>query len=222
MKKIIAELCSASMCLSLASFVPTFQCNAGDVMDAPAAAANDVQETEKVIKDVYVEFESVPQFYYNTETSFDSKQIKKAILHIVYNEQTKDSENPEVINEYEETTDITKDVRLVDAKPKMMFDKRKEDVVYEIPVIYDGDSIPSLAKKEFIKDIDHNVINIKAYIGLKGDTNLDNRIDAIDASQILNYYTQSGADNNGKSAMILNDNTDKKDKNYEEFSAFFH
>ena len=62
---------------------------------------------------------------------------------------------------------------------------------------------------------------IRAYIGVKGDANLDGFADAVDASQVLRYYTLLSG---GKTAYEVNLSQSKLATNprneYEEFAAF--
>jgi hypothetical protein len=54
-----------------------------------------------------------------------------------------------------------------------------EDFKYDVPVYY-GDMA--------LTDKDGNALTVTAYIGVKGDANLDNMVDAVDASSVLRYY----------------------------------
>ena len=56
---------------------------------------------------------------------------------------------------------------------------------YEVPVYYDlGNGNKPLCDK------DGNPIDIEAYIGVKGDVNFDEAANAVDASQVMAYYSQ--------------------------------
>ncbi|MDE5855006.1 MAG: cellulose-binding protein CttA-related protein, partial [Ruminococcus sp.] len=66
--------------------------------------------------------------------------------------------------------------------PEEAYDVENTTFKYTINVFYDG-------KK--LVDADDNAITFTAYIGLKGDTNLDNIVDAKDASNILAYYSNA-------------------------------
>ena len=54
------------------------------------------------------------------------------------------------------------------------------DHTYLVNVLYDGVQLV---------DKDGKPVQVKAYIGVKGDANLDNRVDAGDATSVLVYYT---------------------------------
>ncbi|MDE5854151.1 MAG: hypothetical protein K2H19_03715, partial [Ruminococcus sp.] len=60
---------------------------------------------------------------------------------------------------------------------------------YTVRVLYDGHTLI---------DENGNVVTVTAYIGVKGDTNLDNIVDAKDASNVLAYYSNASTLDEGQ------------------------
>lgn len=63
-------------------------------------------------------------------------------------------------------------------------------------------------------------ITVKAYIGVKGDANLDNKVDAVDASAILTYYANLLTGQSAEETVLSTSLLAKNDPVYEQFAAF--
>ena len=169
-----------------------------------------------VVKTQYVEIESVEGFYFNTEASFDKEQIKKVTLHTVYNEGYTDDEGTAVVlREFEgETKDITADVTFGSATPANTYKAVENKFDYKIPVYY-NDAV--------LKDDKGNDATVTVYIGLKGDTDLNNIVDGRDASAVLTYYAATSTDDKEASNTALSPSSlvsGNAASVYDDFAAF--
>ena len=168
------------------------------------------------VKTQYVEITSVDGFYFNTEDKFDTAQIKKAVLHTVYNEgYTGDDGVAVVLREYEsEPVDITAELTFGDATPANTYKAVENKFDYEIPVYYNN------AK---LKDAEGNDATVTVYIGLKGDTDLNNIVDGRDATATLNYYAATSTDGKDATTVALSPSTlvsGNPESVYDDFAAF--
>ncbi|MDE5936874.1 MAG: hypothetical protein K2G83_05670, partial [Ruminococcus sp.] len=66
--------------------------------------------------------------------------------------------------------------------PEGAYNSENMTFKYTVRVLYDGHTL---------QDENGKVVTVTAYIGVKGDTNLDNKADARDGSNILAYYSKS-------------------------------
>ncbi len=168
------------------------------------------------VKTQYVEIESVDGFYFNTEDKFDTAQIKKAVLHTVYNEgYTGDDGVAVVLREYEsEPVDITAELTFGDATPAKTYKAVENKFDYEIPVYYNN------AK---LKDAEGNDATVTVYIGLKGDTDLNNIVDGRDATATLTYYAKTSTDGQNATTVALSPSTlvgGNPESVYDDFAGF--
>nr|4WKZ_A Chain A, Putative cellulose-binding protein [Ruminococcus flavefaciens FD-1] len=168
------------------------------------------------VKTQYVEIESVMGFYFNTEDKFDTAQIKKAVLHTVYNEgYTGDDGVAVVLREYEsEPVDITAELTFGDATPANTYKAVENKFDYEIPVYYNNATL---------KDAEGNDATVTVYIGLKGDTDLNNIVDGRDATATLTYYAATSTDGKDATTVALSPSTlvgGNPESVYDDFSAF--
>ena len=168
------------------------------------------------VKTQYVEIESVDGFYFNTEDKFDTAQIKKAVLHTVYNEgYTGDDGVAVVLREYEsEPVDITAELTFGDATPANTYKAVENKFDYEIPVYYNN------AK---LKDAEGNDATVTVYIGLKGDTDLNNIVDGRDATATITYYAATSTDGKDATSVALSPSTlvgGNPESVYDDFAAF--
>lgn len=169
----------------------------------------------------YAEVESDYGFYIDFDKEFNKEQITSAQLHVVYNDVAVDEDGLEILDEdgnvivlkeYEDVTDILDDVDFGDKTPGNTYTKDNDTFCYDVSVMYDG---------EELKDSDGNAVSIKAYIGLKGDTNLDNVVDASDSTLTLGYYTTIMSDTDRYTICLSSsDLVTSPDCVYEEFAAF--
>ena len=65
--------------------------------------------------------------------------------------------------------------------PMDSFSEDNAEYTYPIDIFYDGIRL---------LDENGNPLQFKAYIGIKGDTNFDRKVDSTDASNILAYYSK--------------------------------
>ena len=99
------------------------------------------------------------------------------------------------------------------ATPANTYKKTTENFRYDIRVYYNG-----VAMMDEVGD----PFTIKAYIGVKGDTNLDGIADAVDASLVLRYYAHMSTGKkpyevSASNAAIIKDNPSSV---YEELAVF--
>ena len=168
------------------------------------------------VKTQYVEIESVDGFYFNTEDKFDTAQIKKAVLHTVYNEgYTGDDGVAVVLREYEsEPVDITAELTFGDATPANTYKAVENKFDYEIPVYYNNATL---------KDAEGNDATVTVYIGLKGDTDLNNIVDGRDATATLTYYAKTSTDGQNATTVALSPSTlvgGNPESVYDDFAGF--
>lgn len=174
----------------------------------------------------YAEVESDYGFYIDFDKEFNKEQITSAQLHVVYNDVAVDEDGLEILDEdgnaivlkeYEDVTDILDDVDFGDNTPGNTYTEENDTFRYDVPVSYEG---------EELKDADGNAVTVEVYIGLKGDTNLNNVVDGIDATLTLRYYTAliSGVGGAAVDPYTLTLSTsalvDSPTSVYEEFAAF--
>ena len=72
------------------------------------------------------------------------------------------------------------------------------DFKYEVPVWYGSHPL---------FNSEGELLSVPVYIGIKGDCNLDNKVDATDATIILNYYAASATSDKETLMLIPTDNT---------------
>ena len=174
----------------------------------------------------YAEVESDYGFYIDFDKEFNKEQITSAQLHVVYNDVAVDEDGLEILDEdgnaivlkeYEDVTDILDDVDFGDNTPGNTYTEENDTFRYDVPVSYEG---------EELKDADGNAVTVEVYIGLKGDTNLNNVVDGTDATLTLRYYTLliSGVGGAAVDPYTLTLSTsalvDSPTSVYEEFAAF--
>ena len=83
--------------------------------------------------------------------------------------------------------------------------------VYDVDVFYNG---------EALKDKAGNAITFKAYIGVKGDSNLDGKADAKDASNALAYYAKVSTLAEGVDINTLKVCQNTEDADLDQLGAF--
>ncbi len=185
--------------------------------------------TTSALESVYVDIESTHGFYLNTEAAFDKGQIKKATLHAVYGiGYTKDGKTV-VVSEFETTEDVTDKLGFGTATPANTYNKETTDFHYNVNVTFEGETIVDkdgkqvIAKGTQLRDKDGNIASVEAYIGLKGDANLDNVVDGNDGTAVLSYYAKVSTKENNASNTVLSDSTlvnGNPASLYDNFAAF--
>ena len=186
--------------------------------------------TTSVVESVYVDIDSTYGFYFNTETSFDAGQIKKATLHTVYGiGYTKDGKTV-IVEEFETTEDVTGKLGFGTATPANTYKKVENKFDYDVQIRYEGETIIDkdgnqvIAKDTLMRDKDSNIATVLAYIGVKGDVTLNNIVDGNDATATLTYYTKTSTNGNSADNIALSTNEtlvngDAKSV-YDSFAAF--
>ena len=185
--------------------------------------------TTSALESVYVDIESTHGFYLNTESAFDKGQIKKATLHAVYGiGYTKDGKTV-VVSEFETTEDVTDKLGFGTATPANTYNKEATDFHYNVNVTFEGETIVDkdgkqvIAKGTQLRDKDGNIASVEAYIGLKGDANLDNVVDGNDGTAVLSYYAKVSTKENKAANTVLSDSTlvnGNPASLYDDFAAF--
>lgn len=80
--------------------------------------------------------------------------------------------------------------------------EEQTNFTYIVDVLYDGQPLV---------DADGKPMTFKAYIGVKGDSNLDNKADAKDASNALAFYSKASVMQEGESSDNIRLNPDAND-----------
>ena len=126
----------------------------------------------KKIKKQYAKagYKTTAAFYLNTEEEFNKKQISNVALVIEYTDGTS-----------EERTVAADDINFGTAKPTNTYEKGNTTFKYDVPVY---------VKDTALTDADGKAITVEAYIGVRGDADLDNTANAVDASVVLTYYAK--------------------------------
>lgn len=144
---------------------------------------------EKTVVRTYAVLESVPGFYFSHDDGstrgrgFSLGQLKLDTFKLVdvYDDGTE-----------EERADVDTTLLNYNGKtPAGVYDEARTDFTYDHDVqVYYGDTA--------LVDKDGNPMYITAYIGVKGDINLDNKVTAVDASYALVYYADLSAGADGQ------------------------
>ena len=168
------------------------------------------------VKTQYIEIESVAGFYFNTEASFDKEQIKKAILHDQTSQGYTDENGTVIITNVlsDEKTDITAELTFGDATPANTYKAVENQFLYRVPVYYNG---------AVAKDDNGNDLTVTAYIGLKGDTDLNNIVDGRDATATLSYFAKISTEDLTASNTALSPSelvSGNAESVYDDFAAF--
>ncbi|MCQ2469016.1 MAG: hypothetical protein MJ100_04320, partial [Ruminococcus sp.] len=180
------------------------------------------------VKSVYVKADTTYAFYYNTEKAFDKAQIKGAELHIVYEKWTEDATGAKLdTTTYEETKDISGSVDFA-TTPDKAYTTEQGVFLYNISLAYTGEAINDAEGKaiisagDLLKNEDGSIASAQAYIGMKGDTNLDKIVDSRDASAILIYYVTSSTEGQTADTVKLTTSelADSASSVYDQFAAF--
>ena len=152
-------------------------------------------------------------FYYTHDKEFNKEQVGDLVLHVVY--ETDETEDIQIGYEFAST-------------PAETFVKGDKDFKYIATLNYAGNTIVDsngtivLAEGDALKTLDGSDAGVEVYIGYMGDVNLDYRIDAIDASQVLGYYaeTSTGKTPDETILSISSDLVTDPNSIYDQFAAF--
>ena len=105
------------------------------------------------------------------------------------------------------------DINFNGETPSTVYDVNNTTFKYEV-ALYNG--------TEALTDEEGNAVYMTAYIGVKGDANLDNTADSSDAAVVLSYYAkvqESGRSADTKNATVLTKNSNG-DETLDQFAAF--
>ena len=134
--------------------------------------------TPGVTTSVYAEGTPVNGYYF----SHDPRNFKKGHLDGVkfYSVDEKGSVTP--IDATEFLSKVTfKDVKKGASTPEDAYDVNNTTFAYEVAVYYNDAPL---------KDATGKALTFTVYIGVKGDSNLDNKVDSSDATNVLAYYSE--------------------------------
>lgn len=178
---------------------------------APVSTTTTV--TTSMVKQ-YLDYDTDEAYYYSIEEEFDKTQVQNAKLHTIYVEGYTDADGNKVNSkEIDKVEDVSADrISFGDATPANTYKADNTSFKYDVSIYVDGKAV---------KEAVGVPATIRAYIGVKGDANLDGYADAVDASQVLSYYTKVSG---GKGAYDINLSQSALATNprneYEEFAAF--
>ena len=176
----------------------------------------------------YVTADTDYAFYLNTEETFSEEQVKNAKVHVSYVDVTTDEEGNVVSvgDPVEEDIDIA-NIGFGDATPENTYvADRTDGFDYDVTLTYEGEDITApdgtvlLANGAALANEAGEKITVKAYIGVKGDANLDNKVDATDASAVLTYYANLLTGKSADEVVLSTSQLAKNDAVYEQFAAF--
>ncbi len=132
-------------------------------------------------------------FYFSIDTEFDASMIKNPVLHTKYVAGYM-KDGTLVITDENETTKNIDDISFGLATPANTYSAENSTFMYEIPVYSNG---------EVLKKEDGTDFTATVFIAPKGDVNLDNLVDASDASLILAYYANVSTNNGSVEGITL-------------------
>ena len=146
-------------------------------------------------------------FYLNTEEEFNKKQISDVTLVIEY---TDGSTEDRVV--------AADDINFGTAKPTNTYKKDSTDFKYAVQVY---------VKDVALTDELGENITVDAYIGVRGDADLDSTANAVDASVVLTYYAKlstndaEGNSNRPSNTKLSTSNLVTSARNiYDDFAAY--
>ncbi len=155
-----------------------------------------------VTTSVYYSIEAVPGYYFshddgrhgNDEPGGFAKEQITSITKYIITEDGKTSENVDLsgVNYGGETPNSVYTTRFGDMEVNT--NPQYSDFVYNVPV-YNGD--------EVLLNQEGKALSVTAYIGVKGDVNLDSIVDGTDASEVLTYYAYASTDGTDKETLQL-------------------
>ena len=124
----------------------------------------------KLVSSYVNSFKTTHGYYFSHDNrGFDKGQILEVKMAYVYS------------NGKTEIKDITKDVDFNKATPASTYQRSNITFKYDVQLYLKGVKLVDKAGK---------AVTVPAYIGVKGDANLSNDVDALDASTVLGYYAK--------------------------------
>ena len=185
--------------------------------------------TYVTVAGVYVDIEAEDGFYTNIDDSFAKEQVSNLSLFVKYNTISVDENGIETIVDESVSSayDITGSFKF-STTPDEAYDSSKTSFLYDIGLFYSGMDIVDQYGNTVITDGDilrtstDGIVTVPAYIGLKGDADLDNKITSRDAAMVLDYYANlsSGADAATIEFSVDSDLVSGPDSIYDNFAAF--
>ncbi|MDE6035737.1 MAG: hypothetical protein K2G36_07505, partial [Ruminococcus sp.] len=151
-------------------------------------------------------------FYYSYETEFHKEQVKEVVMQIVYTDGT------------EGTLPITYDFA---STPAETFEKYDVDFKYTAALVYNGGDVTDQSGKvvlkngDILKTSEDEDAGVVAYIGYRGDVNLDYAVNAVDASQTQAYYAElSTGKQTDETVLSESKLVESASSIYDDFAAF--
>ena len=194
----------------------------------------DTTPTTTAVQKTVVNFktESEVGFYLDTDKEFNKEQLSNISYSIDFSTLYYDAEGNllgQDVNVPGEKIDILDMVEFKDV-PSEMFKKINENTVNQfatqVPVyakeaIVDADGTIIANAGDILKNVDGSQISVTAYIGIKGDANLDMKADTEDSSVALVWYgkMQTGGVA-AETQFSTNDMLVKSDPMLDELAAF--
>jgi len=175
---------------------------------ASDTAAFSVEEKKEAVPDISYAEGDMPDkaFFFNHDhREFDKSILSGMKLTVVSGGETKSSElDPALI--------VLRDEKKGKSTPHDVYDEEQTDFAYSIKAFYNG--APLLLK-------DGTQVGFTACIGVKGDADLSNITDSVDASAVLNYYAQVSTGGKPEETFLLRtDSSENQAYDPEELAAF--
>ena len=197
-----------------------------DTTTSSTETTSTVTTTGAAVADVYVEYEADYGFYTEQDASFAAGQVSNFTVYAVYDQFYLTEAGMKV------STGKTDPVAIEGAKfgfaatPAETYSKEtfKHDInLIAAEDIKDEAGNVLVKAGDGFKDELGNDVAVEVYVGLKGDTNLDNKVTAVDASYVLVYYANLSAgnvDSNKVRLALENTLTEDPAGIYDNFAAF--
>ena len=151
-------------------------------------------------------------FYYSYETEFHKEQVKEVAITVIYRDGK------------EEIIPITYEFA---STPAETFVKYDVDFKYTAALVYNGGDITDSTGKvvlksgDVLKTSDGADAGVVAYIGYRGDVNLDYEVNAVDASQEQAYYAILSTGKTTDQVVLSDSNlVESASSIYDQFAAF--
>ncbi|MDE5770486.1 MAG: hypothetical protein K2I06_02490, partial [Ruminococcus sp.] len=157
-------------------------------------------------------------FYYSYEKEFNKEQVSGLTLTVTFADDT--TEEYDLMNYFD-----------FEMSPAEKFSKNNPTFKYNVALVYRGNDLSDetgrvvLADGDILKDIGGYNVSVEAYIGVRGDINLDGYADAVDATQAQMYYAvlaagKGGTTENTKLSLSNAALVTGPDSVYDHFAAF--
>ncbi len=161
--------------------VTTTTTGSGDDVTTTTTATM-IGEDDGIVR-VAIETEVVGFYFSHDPRPFKAENVN------VERAWTKDAEGNEIDVEFDPSLVTFEEVNSKADNPEEAYDVNNTTFKYTVNVFYNGKPLVNA---------DEDAVAITVYIGVKGDTNLDNMSDARDASNILAYYANASTLDEGE------------------------